>query len=98
MTRPGNPAPTIGPGTETSTGPVRPVHPVCPQSMSATKMFPRVFAVVSPAIVALVTVKWRSLMFGVDPPLHCRWIRAKDLGGESPGAVGHGSVIDWSIP
>src|SRR5262249_62235372 len=37
--------------------------------MSATKMFPRLFAVVSPAIVALVTVKWRSLNVGADPPL-----------------------------
>ena len=28
-------------------------------------------------------------MFGVDPPLQLEPIRAKDRGGESPGAVGH---------
>ena len=32
-------------------------------------MFPKLFVNVSKAIVALVTVKWRSLMLGVDPPL-----------------------------
>jgi hypothetical protein len=37
--------------------------------MSATKMFPAAFAVSSPAIVALVTVKESEFMVGADPPL-----------------------------
>src|SRR5262249_50748361 len=48
--RPGSPAPRIGPGTGTSTGPVLPPGQNCcvaPQRMSATKRFPLAFAVSS---------------------------------------------------
>src|SRR5262249_6577404 len=46
ITRPGSPAPRIGPGTGVSTGPVLPLGHwgcVAPQRMSAAKMFPLSF-------------------------------------------------------
>src|SRR5262249_55935285 len=57
----------MGPGTETSTGPV--LAPFPPMAMSATKIFPKLFAVSRLASVVLVTVKVISWKVGVDPPL-----------------------------
>src|SRR5262249_39220980 len=64
----------MGPGTALRLTPTTPVgppagQPVCPHSRSAAKMSPLPFLVSNCASVALVTVKCRSLMFGVDPPL-----------------------------